>query len=169
MAAALVAVLAAGGILLATRDSTPPLDEAGAETIASDVVDKAIEDLGRKPANSAVVYQKILPSLVVIESKRRKSSKDARLGTGVIVSRRGAILTAFHVVDGAQRIRVTFVDGTRSSAIVAEADPDHDTAVLVPEQLPEVLVPAVLGGNVQLGDETYAVGNPLGFVDSITS
>ena len=34
---------------------------------------------------------------------------------------------------------------------------------------PQVVVPAVLGGGVQLGDEAYAVGNPLGFVDSITS
>jgi S1-C subfamily serine protease len=169
MAAAVVVVLVAGGIVLATRDSAQPLDEAGAETIASDVVDKAIEDLGRKPANSAVVYQKILPSLVVIESKRRAQSKDSRLGTGVIVSRRGAILTAFHVVAGSKTIRLIFADGTRSGAVVVEADPDNDTAVLAPERLPEVVEPAGLGGRVQLGDETYAVGNPLGFVDSITS
>jgi len=169
VAVVVVAIVVAGGILLAMRDTTPPLDEAGAETIASDVVDQAIADLGRQPANSAVVYQKILPSLVVIESKRRSASKDTRLGTGVIVSRRGAILTAFHVVAGAKTIRVTFADGTRSSATVAEADPEHDTAVLAPKRLPQVLVPAVLGGRVQLGDEAYAVGNPLGFVDSITS
>src|SRR6476620_9811426 len=117
VAVVVVAIVVAGGILLAMRDTTPPLDEAGAETIASDVVDQAIADLGRQPANSAVVFQKILPSLVVIESKRRAASKDARLGTGVIVSRRGAILTAFHVVAGSKRIRVTFADGTRSSAI----------------------------------------------------
>jgi S1-C subfamily serine protease len=171
VAVAVVAIVVTGAILLGTRDSAPRLDEAGAETIASDVVDQAIDDLERQPANSAVVYQKILPSLVVIESKRRaaKKNNNARLGTGVIVNRQGAILTAYHVVAGAATIRVTFVDGTRSTAIVAEADPEHDTAVLAPKRLPQVLVPAVLGGRVQLGDDAYAVGNPLGFVDSITS
>jgi S1-C subfamily serine protease len=169
VAVVVVTIVVAGGIFLAMRDTTPPLDEAGAETIASDVVDQAIQDLGRQPATSAVVYQKILPSLVVIESRRRAASKDARLGTGVIGSRRGAILTAFHVVAGAKKIQLTFADGTTSSAIISEADPDHDTAVLAPERLPQVVVPAVLGGRVQLGDEAYAVGNPLGFVDSITS
>jgi S1-C subfamily serine protease len=170
MAAAVVVVLVAGGILLATRDTSPPLDEAGAETIASDVVDAAIEDLQRAPAHSAVVYQKILPSLVLIESKARRAKKgDARLGTGVIVSRNGAILTAYHVVADSKEIRLTFVDGTRTAATIAEADPEHDTAVLAPKRLPQVVVPAVLGGGVQLGDEAFAVGNPLGFVDSITS
>jgi S1-C subfamily serine protease len=170
MAAAVVAVLVAGGILFATRDSSHPLDAAEAETIASDVADEAIDDLRREPANSAVIYQKILPSLVTITTKRRTDKKgDVGLGTGVIVSRQGAILTAYHVVDGATRIRLLFVDGTRTTATVAEADPEHDTAVLAPKRLPQVVVPAVLGGRVQLGEEAYAVGNPLGFVDSITS
>ncbi len=90
-------------------------------------------------------------------------------GTGVIVNANGTIMTAFHVIEGAARIRVTFTDGTRGRAEVAQADPDNDTAVLVPKRLPEVVVPAVLGGGVQVGDETYAVGHPLGFVDSITA
>ena len=171
VAVVVVALVVTVGILLAMRDTTAPLDEAGAETIASDVVDEAIADLRRQPANSAVVFQKILPSLVTIQSKQRGAAKKdgVRLGTGVIVNKRGAILTAFHVVDGAAKIRVTFVDGTSSTATVAEADPEHDTAVLAPKRLPQVLVPAVLGGRVQLGDEAYAVGNPLGFIDSITS
>ena len=169
MAAVVVVVLVVGGALLATRDSPHRLNEADAETIASDVVDNAIDDLNRQPANSAVVYQKILPSLVTIETKRSTKQKGVRLGTGVIVSRQGAILTAYHVVDRATTIRLTFVDGTRTTAVVTEADPDHDTAVLAPKKLPQVVVPAVLGGGVQLGDATYAVGNPLGFVDSITS
>jgi S1-C subfamily serine protease len=169
-AVAVAAAAVAGGFVLATRDSSPRLDQAEAETIASDVVDQAIEDLERSPANSAVVYQKILPSLVLIQTKRRSTKRDeARLGTGVIVNRRGAILTANHVVERAARIRVTFADGTSSTAIVVESEPENDTAVLLPRRLPQVLVPAVLGGPVQLGDEAYAVGNPLGFVDSITS
>jgi S1-C subfamily serine protease len=161
----------AGGTVLSTRDSPPPpLDRAQAGTIATGVVEKAIKDLGTKPATSAVVYQQILPSLVTIQTKSRSSKGDGGgLGTGVIVNANGSILTAFHVVDGATSVRVTFIDGTRSRAEVAETDPENDTAVLLPKRLPEVIVPAVLGGRVQVGDETYAVGHPLGLVDSITS
>jgi S1-C subfamily serine protease len=157
-------------VVLATRDSPRPLDRTEAGTIASGVVEKAIEDLGRKPATSAVVYRQILPSIVAIETKGASPRGQSEgFGTGVVVNAFGTILTAFHVIEGAESIRVTFMDGTRSTAAVAASDPDNDTAVLAPARLPEVVVPAVLGGGVRIGDEAYAVGHPLRLVDSITS
>ena len=102
VAAALVTGVVVGGIVLATTGSPAPLDRAQVGTIASDVVAKAIKDEQAAPATSAVVYQKILPSVVVIETKGPSSKGDGEgLGTGVIVNARGSILTAFHVVDGA--------------------------------------------------------------------
>ena len=170
LAAVAVAAVGASGIVLATRDSPRPLDRAEAGTIASGVVDDAIKDLRAKPATSVVVYQQILPSIVAIETTRTTpKGQGGGFGTGVVVNANGIIMTAFHVVEGAARIRVTFTDGTRGRAEVAQVDPDNDTAVLVPTRLPEVVVPAVLGGRVQVGDETYAVGHPLGFADSITA
>ena len=170
VAAALVTGVAVGGTVVAMTDSSAPLDSAQVGTIASDVVGQAIKDERAAPATSAVVYQKILPSLVVIETEG-PSSKDDRegLGTGVIVNSSGSILTAFHVVDGATRIRVSFVDGTRSRAEVVSTDPEHDIAVVMAEHPPEVIVPAVLGGGAQVGEEAYAAGNPLGYVDSFSS
>ena len=97
------------------------------------------------------------------------SGDTADLGTGVIVNASGAILTALHVVEGATTIRLFFVDGTRSNGQIVSEDPDNDIAVLVPERPPEPIVPAVLGGVGQIGDETYAVGHPLGFIGSLTS
>jgi S1-C subfamily serine protease len=163
-------LLIAGAVALATRDSTPPLDAAGARTIASDVTKKAIEDLQSQPATSAVVYQHILPSLVEIEAEHPEGKEDATgLGAGVIINTRGSILTALHVVEGADSIRVSFVDGTKSPASVVSTDPDNDIAVLAPERNPEVIVPAVLGGGGAVGDEAYAVGHPLGYVGSLTA
>jgi S1-C subfamily serine protease len=157
-------------VVLATRDSPRPLDRTEAGTIVSGVVENAIEDLGRKPATSAVVYEQILPSIVAIETKSASPRGHGEgFGTGVVVHANGTILTAFHVIDGAESIRVTFRDGTKSRAAVAASDPDNDTAVLALARLPEVVVPAVLGGGVRIGDEAYAVGHPLGLVDSITS
>jgi S1-C subfamily serine protease len=165
------ALVVVGGIYVATRDTSPaPLDEAEVGTIASDVTGKAIEKLESKPPASATVYQQILPSLVEIEANRPSSDGgDARLGAGVIVNRAGTILTALHVVDGAERVRVSFVDGTSSTASIASTDPANDIAVVQPERGPEVVVPAVLGGGGQVGDEAYAVGHPLGYVGSLSA
>jgi S1-C subfamily serine protease len=172
IAAALLATALALGVvgLFARGGSEPALERADVGTIASGVVEKAIEDLRAAPATSAVVYQQILPSLVQIEAKGPSSrGGDAGLGSGVIVNASGAILTAFHVVDGAATIRLAFVDGTRATGQIVSADPANDIAVLVPDRPPDPIVPAVLGGAGRIGDETYAVGHPLGFVGSLTS
>jgi S1-C subfamily serine protease len=78
-------------------------------------------------------------------------------------------MTAFHVVEGATNIRVSFIDGTKASASIASTDPKNDIAVLQPERGPETIVPAVLGGGAQVGDVTFAVGHPLGFAGSLSS
>ena len=167
-----LAILAAAvGIYGVTRDSSPPpLDGAQVGKIASDAVTKGIEDLQTAPAPSAVAFQQILPSLVEIETENTAEEGGGRgLGAGVIVNTRGAILTALHVVDGATRVRVSFVDGTSADASVTSTDPANDIAVLMPEEGPEVIVPAVLGGAGQVGEVAYAVGHPLGYVGSLTS
>ena len=163
VAVAIVAVVTSG-------PSEPAVQRADVGAIASDVVDKAIEDLRAEPATSVLVYQQILPSLVQIEARSPESrGDDAGLGTGVIVNASGAILTSLHVVDGARTIRLSFVDGTRSNGRIVSSDPDNDIAVLVPDRPPQPIVPAVLGGGGQVGDEAYAVGHPLGYFGSLSS
>jgi S1-C subfamily serine protease len=169
--AAVAAAVTLAVVAFATRGSSEPaLERADVGTIASDVVDEAIDDLRSEPATSTVVYQQILPSLVQIQASNPSSGEGGSgLGSGVIVNASGAILTAFHVVDGATRIRLSFVDGTRTNGQIVSSDPANDIAVLVPERPPRPIVPAVLGGAGQIGDETFAVGHPLGFVGSLTS
>jgi S1-C subfamily serine protease len=159
--AAIVAVVSRG-------PDEPQVKPADVGAIASGVVDKAIEDLRSAPATSALVYQQILPSLVHIQA-RSGSGKGAGLGTGVIVNANGAILTSLHVVDDATSIRLSFVDGTRSSGTIVSSDPSNDIAVLVPDRPPQPIVPAVLGGGGQVGDEAYAVGHPLGYFGSLSA
>jgi putative serine protease PepD len=119
------------------------------------------------PAIAATVYRTIQPSLVLVRASLADGTTS--IGSGVIVSKQGQILTAAHVVDGATSIEVAFGDGTTSAAQVETSTPDRDTAVLVPEQPPSVIVPAVLGGGVKVGDDTFSVGNPLGLADSMTA
>ena len=121
------------------------------------------------PSYSDLVYQVIQPSVVLIQS--RNVGGDESLGTGVIVSDQGVILTALHVVDGATEIQVTFADGTQSGAQISATQVDNDIAVLQPDQLPSKVVPAVLGNPnaMRVGDEAYAVGNPFGLYSSMSA
>lgn len=134
----------------------------------STAVAKALD----KPAASVQVYQAILPSLVYIQTEGNTESEGSHgVGSGVIINQDGSILTAYHVVAGASTIRVIFADGTRATAQVASADAENDLAVLQADGGPEIVVPAVLAGSgrVQVGDEAFAVGNPLGLVASMSA
>jgi S1-C subfamily serine protease len=118
-----------------------------------------------------VVYDTILPSLVLIRSERPHTTTEdgSGLGSGVIINADGSILTSLHVVDGATTLRVTFADGTESAATIASSDPAHDSAVLTAATPPQVIVPAVMGGAGRVGDEAFAVGHPLGLRNSLTA
>ena len=91
------------------------------------------------------------------------------LGSGVIVSPDGYILTNNHVVEGADEIEVTLTDSRRARATVIGTDPDTDLAILKVEldKLPVI----VLGNSDQLavGDQVLAIGNPFGVGQTVTS
>lgn len=108
------------------------------------------------------IFQRVAPSMVSILVGRGR-------GTGVIVADNGTILTADHVVAGGGSITVTFADGTKTTATVASADKKTDIAVLTPAKLPQVVVPATLGGGADIGASVVAVGNPLGLTDSVSA
>ena len=133
----------------------------------------ALESLTAAPALSAQVYQAILPSLVVVQAKSEESEREHEvgIGSGVIINSIAAILTSLHVVEDATEITVSFADGTRTSARVAERQPENDIAVLVPETLPEIFAPAIIGSSrgMRIGDEVFAVGNPLGLAGSLSA
>jgi S1-C subfamily serine protease len=126
------------------------------------------------PARAAQVYQVILPSLVLIQVEREGKEEEEDgfgVGSGVVVNENGDILTALHVVSGMSSIEVLFADGTRATAEIVAAEPEKDIAVLQPIEPPGLIVPAVLGslGGMRIGDETFAVGNPLGLAASLSA
>jgi putative serine protease PepD len=109
------------------------------------------------------LYQQVAPSVVLITTSK------GSLGSGVIVTDTGAVLTAYHVVSGGGDISILFADGTKASGTIAAADPKIDIAALTPKKLPEVVVPATLGGGVAVGSDVVAIGNPLGLRGSTTT
>jgi serine protease DegQ len=91
------------------------------------------------------------------------------LGSGVIVSPEGYILTNNHVVEGADEIEVTLNDSRHTLAKVIGTDPDTDLAVL---KIDLDKLPTVVLGNsdsLQVGDQVLAIGNPFGVGQTVTS
>jgi serine protease DegQ len=93
----------------------------------------------------------------------------AGLGSGVIVSTDGYILTNNHVVEGADEIEVILNDSRRAIAKVIGTDPDSDLAIL---KITLDKLPAIILGNsdaLQVGDQVLAIGNPFGVGQTVTS
>jgi serine protease Do len=97
-------------------------------------------------------------------SERRESG----MGSGVVIDARGYILTNNHVVDGAQRVRVTFVDGKTVEGKIVGSDPKSDIAVVKVDGVK--VQPAKLGDSdkMQVGDWVIAIGNPFGLDHTVT-
>lgn len=92
------------------------------------------------------------------------------LGSGVIIDKRGYIVTNNHVVDGARGIQVVLFDGTKLQAQLAGTDPADDLAVLKINP-PVRMAVATLGDSskLQVGQEVLAIGNPLGITQTVTN
>jgi len=95
-------------------------------------------------------------------------SKEMGLGSGVIVSSDGYILTNNHVVADADELTVEFADGRKFPAKVVGADPKTDIAVV---KIDATGLPAITfadSDKLRVGDVVFAVGNPLGVGETVT-
>jgi putative serine protease PepD len=160
-----VAGLAAGLVLLLVITVLATLLASGPGTTKIAATASAPATPAPTPTASLSVsgiYQRVAPSVVTVRAGRE-------LGAGLIVADNGTILTADHVVAGGGTITVAFADGTVANATVASADKQMDIAELNPAKLPQVVVPAALGGAAGVGAAVVAIGNPLGLTDSVSS
>src|SRR5262245_33019921 len=108
-------------------------------------------------------YRKFFGHLFAPEAPRSSS-----LGSGVIVSSEGYVLTNNHVVDGADEIELALIDGRKIAARIVGVDPDTDLAVLKTE---EKGLPAITFGppdKARVGDAVLAIGNPFGVGQTVT-
>jgi len=166
---ALAVVLAALAFIRSNDRPSTLTPEQISSTISSEVAN-GVDAALNVPPPGETVFRAIQPSVVFISAGPDGAAPDeAASGAGVVVDANGQILTARHVVLGATSIEVTFADGTKSAATIVSEEPDNDIAVLKPAQLPGIVVPAVLGGGVQIGDDVYATGHPFGFADSLSA
>jgi S1-C subfamily serine protease len=96
--------------------------------------------------------------------------KFSEIGSGVLVSPDGKVLTAAHVVQIADEITVEFVGGETVPARVLASEPRADLALLQLERVPAGIQPAQLGDSnlVQVGEQVFIVGAPYGIAHTLT-
>ena len=101
-------------------------------------------------------------------SHNPRAQREESLGSGVIVSPEGYILTNNHVVDGATDVRITFSNKRQLQAKVVGADPKTDIAVLKVEGTGYPAITIGDSSKVQVGDYALAVGDPFGVGQTVT-
>lgn len=171
----LAGLLLALGLLLA-RDALRPAQPALTQR---DIDAAVLHTLATQelPSRAARAAQAIQPSVVRVtgfgpSAKEPKAGdKELGVGSGVVLTEDGVILTNLHVVQGARKLVVAFFDGFEAEAVVVAIQPHNDLAVIKARKLPDDLQPATLAGSGQLvpGDEVVAVGFPFGIGPSTSA
>ncbi|MER0217278.1 MAG: Do family serine endopeptidase [Nitrosomonas sp.] len=99
------------------------------------------------------------------ESRPKRTSS---LGSGVIVSANGYILTNHHVVEAADEVEIALLDGRKAKAKLIGSDPETDLAVLKTDLKDLPVITFGQSQQVKIGDVVLAVGNPFGVGQSVT-
>ncbi len=161
----------AGTELLPSPDSLAsqaPGSYAGAVSVAAPAVvnihtTKKVS-VSRIPLNADPALRKFFEQMPGFNQTQQATN----LGSGVVVSAKGQVLTNLHVIDGADEIVVALTDGRQAVAKVLGVDADSDLAVLQVDlvQLPELALSTL--APMRVGDVVLAIGNPFGVGQTTT-
>ncbi|HZN34588.1 MAG TPA: trypsin-like peptidase domain-containing protein, partial [Pirellulaceae bacterium] len=148
----------------------------GLSPAISSAAPSGLDEFAPEERTNILVYERANRSVVHITT--RAAQRDLLFtevaegaGSGSILDRQGHILTNYHVVEGAQEIRVTLHTGESFEGTVVGSDPPNDMAVLRVNAPQDQLVPMQLGDSSRLkvGQIVYAIGNPFGFERTMTT
>ncbi len=118
----------------------------------------------------ASVAEKVGPAVVRVDTRHGDGRRRGGVGSGVVISPDGLVLTNAHVVNGARAMRLTDTEGRNTEARLLGMDLDTDLALLRADA-PRHLAFAPLGNSKLLrrGQLAIAIGNPLGFESTVTA
>lgn len=170
----------------AIRESVVEIRSFAPETAADKPAEKAPEakpapkskrgspDAKNKPAPKSAPAPR--DEAATVESPKSKEppvgkSEARHIGSGVVVTESGTIITNYHVVADATRLEVRFHNGMTTEALVLQAIPEKDLAIVQPKSIPDDLPAATLGSSQELvpGTEVVAVGFPFGIGPSVSA
>jgi S1-C subfamily serine protease len=184
----LIAAVVGGGVALAGAEVLGVLDEdtstvdtaqrteASAPAVFEESSRKSINQIFRESASGVV--QITTTSVATVEPDPflnpfgfPEQQEQRALGSGFVIDKSGHIVTNAHVIQGAQKIEVSFSNRDSVEARLVGQDPSTDLAVLKVDVDARALTPLQLGNSdgVRVGDSVVAIGNPLGFERSVTA
>ena len=122
------------------------------------------------------VFRRVNPSVVIIHARWKEIAASgqvgrvAEVGSGVLVSADGKIITAAHVVQTADEITAEFLSGEQIPARVIASEPEADVSLLQLERMPAKPMVAALGNSdrSQVGDQIFIVGAPYGIAHTLS-
>ena len=173
------ALIALGGVALSGElggGTTTVVRTSPSPTAAAPVADD-----GRLTVSE--IYARAAPGVVQITSTAAASDNPSSfpfeqqaaprqaLGSGFVIDKTGHIVTNYHVIEGADRIEVSFSNQDTLSASIVGSDPSTDIAVLRVESSSRGLAPLAFGNSdaVRVGDPVVAIGNPFGLRRTATA
>lgn len=125
------------------------------------------------------VFRRVRPAVVVIATRQKELALDGHrgyvdlqgLGSGVVISETGQVLTGAHVVQTAEEVLVSFSESVVVPARVVASVPIHDVALLQLQRIPDGLSVARLGDSnrIEVGDPVFVVGHPYGLDYTLTT
>jgi S1-C subfamily serine protease len=159
----------------------PPLPPGAAvrrpPVISAPAVGSGLEEFAPEERTNILVYEKANKSVVHITTKAAQREllflevPSEGAGSGSVLDKSGHILTNYHVVEGANEIRVTLQNGESYEGSVIGFDPPNDMAIVKINAPAEELVPIELGDSSRLkvGQIVFAIGNPFGLERTMTT
>jgi S1-C subfamily serine protease len=136
-------------------------------------------DLAEDEKGAISLFKSVSPSVVYITTMTVRhelfSSRALEVpqgaGSGFVWDENGYLVTNFHVIANAQGARVTLADQSTWPAQLVGADPDKDIAVLKIDAPKHLVPPIPLGtsSDLQVGQKVFAIGNPFGFDQTLTT
>ncbi len=103
------------------------------------------------------------------QQQKQEEMQPTGLGSGVIISEDGYIVTNNHVIDGAERLEITLNDNRQFNATVVGADPNTDLALIKIDATGLPVIPMGDSDALKVGEWVLAVGNPFGLTSTVTS
>ena len=171
------ALIAAGVVFFFARYGSRLLEPSGSASLSENappgITNPAV---ATDEQNNIEVYKAVSPGVVFITSTTFSNDffdpgERSGTGSGFVIDAQGHILTNHHVIDGAQKLMVSFGGDKVYSATRVGEDPDTDLAVVKVDAPRDVLTVVPFGDsdNLVVGQKVLAIGNPFGFARTLTT
>lgn len=165
----LLITLSSASTIVASEDAVAAYDDSSKPLLDSSVRDES-QDFVNEALPLTEIFKQSESGIVSISVKKSTTFESSGVGSGFVYDQTGNIITNNHVVENAEKITVTFIDGKSYDAKIIGTDAYSDLAVIkIPPNTS--LNPLTIGNSdlLKVGEGVTAIGNPYGLSGSMTS